>query len=416
MTDPINGLSDLAIHLRDKLDPDRPKPKKFVLLFAYNGTGKTRLSGAFRDIGKQVDEDGQTIARDTLYFNAFTEDLFTWFNDFERDTHRVLQLNADSAFFQGLGDLEMENRVGPLLERYTDLGFYIEYEGREDRPGPRAPYVLFFRERDTEGNPIPLKASRGEENIFVWCFFLAIVRLVLDGDETYKWAKYIYIDDPVSSLDEHNAIVVANHLVQLYREAEDVGVGTVISTHHQLFFNVLHYELKSHFNRPPQYTLSRDRRAEFEIAEKRAQAAAKGEPVSEEPIPELYHLIEQKGDTPSFHHVAALVELDKVARGGTIHTYHFNMLRAVLEKTALFHGYTHFGKCIKRDDDDADGILHQRFVDLMSHGKYSLFEPDEMGEETRGYFRKIVRDFLERYPFNAALFPDVAIPTGDPTT
>jgi hypothetical protein len=51
----------------------------------------------------------------------------------------------------------------------------------------------------------------------------------------------------------------------------------------------------------------------------------------------------------------------------------------------------------------------------MSHGKYSLFEPDEMGEETRRYFRKIVRDFLERYPFNADLFPDEAIPQGDPT-
>lgn len=153
----------------------------------------------------------------------------------------------------------------------------------------------------------------------------------------------------------------------------------------------MHYELKNYFGRPPQFVLTRDRGAE------------------------VYYLIKHEGDTPSFHHVAALVELDKVARGGTIHTYHFNMLRTVLEKTALFHGYTHFGKCIKRDDDDADGILHQRFVDLMSHGKYSLFEPDEMGEETRGYFRKIVRDFLERYPSNAALFPDEAIPEGDPT-
>ena len=27
--------------------------KKFVLLYAYNGTGKTRLSTAFKDLGKQ---------------------------------------------------------------------------------------------------------------------------------------------------------------------------------------------------------------------------------------------------------------------------------------------------------------------------------------------------------------------------
>lgn len=396
--DTFDGLPAVAKALRGDLDPDREsRKKKFILLFAYNGVGKTRLSGAFRDEGKQTSEEGETTSRDTLYFNAFTEDLFTWYNDLQGDQNRVLQLNSESKFFDGMRELEMDNRIGPLLERYTDLHFYIQYEDREQdrdkRNGekPSVPYVIFFRERDSEGNPIPIKPSRGEENIFVWCFFLTIVQLVLDGAEAYDWVRYVYVDDPVSSLDEHNSIIVANHLVQLYREADSVGVGTVISTHHQLFFNVLHYEIKNHFNRPPQHVLSRDRGTE------------------------TYHLTEQHGDTPSFHHVAALVELDKVARGGMIHTYHFNMLRAVLEKTALFHGYTHFGKCIKRDEDDADGILHQRFVDLLSHGKYSLFQPAEMGEDTRRYFRKIVRDFLDRYPFNSKLFPEEAIPEGDPT-
>ena len=51
----------------------------------------------------------------------------------------------------------------------------------------------------------PLKVSRGEENIFIWCFFLAIVQLTLDGAEAYEWVKYIYVDDPISSLDENNA-------------------------------------------------------------------------------------------------------------------------------------------------------------------------------------------------------------------
>ncbi len=395
---PFDGLSSLAQYLREKLDLAPENHSKFILLFAYNGIGKTRLSGAFRDMGKQMSEDGVTTSRDTLYFNAFTEDLFTWYNDLQGDRDRVLQLNSESKFFDGMHELEMENRIAPLLERYTDLSFYIEYESQASehnangRNHPVAPYVVFFRERNSDGDPIPIKPSRGEENAFIWCFFLMIVQLVLDRAEAYNWVKYVYIDDPVSSLDEHNSIIIANHLVQLYREAESVGVGTVISTHQQLFFNVLHYELKSHFNRPRQYVLSRDRGTE------------------------TYHLTEQRGDTPSFHHVASLVELDKVARNGTIHTYHFNMLRAVLEKTALFHGYTHFEKCIKRDEEDADGILHQRFVDLLSHGKYSLFEPAEMGEETRGYFRKIVRDFLDRYPFNPELFPEESIPEGDHTS
>ncbi len=32
-----------------------------------------------------------------------------------------------------------------------------------------------------------IKVSRGEENIFIWCIFLAICELVIDGNEAYKW-------------------------------------------------------------------------------------------------------------------------------------------------------------------------------------------------------------------------------------
>jgi hypothetical protein len=59
---------------------------------------------------------------------------------------------------------------------------------------------------------------------------LAIVQLVLDKADAYKWVKYIYIDDPISSLDEHNAIVGANHLVQLFRDTPN-ELKTVVSTH-----------------------------------------------------------------------------------------------------------------------------------------------------------------------------------------
>lgn len=387
-------LPTLAQHLRGELDK-----KKFVLLYAYNGVGKTRLSGAFRDLGRVLNDEGETIRRDTLYFNAYTEDLFSWDNDLAYERKRVLELNADSKFFAGLRELEMEVKIGKLLERYADFNFYIAYDRREspDSSGeagaPLPPAVTFFREREENGDPIPIKVSRGEENMFLWCFFLAIVQLVLDGAEAYKWVKYVYVDDPISSLDEHNAIVVANHLVQLYREAKKIEVGTVISTHHNLFFNVLHYELKSYFGgKASQHVLQRERATN------------------------RYELRQQKGDTPAFHHVAALVELDKVARGKTIHTHHFNMLRAVLEKTALFHGYAHFGACIKKDTEDADGILHQRFVDLLSHGKYSLYEPIEMGDETKKFFRRIVREFLERYPYNKALFPADPIADADPAS
>jgi hypothetical protein len=75
------NLPALAKYLRELLKKkveNKPDKSHFVLIYAFNGTGKTRLSGVFRDLGKIVDKDDGTTKRDTLYFNAYTEDLFSW--------------------------------------------------------------------------------------------------------------------------------------------------------------------------------------------------------------------------------------------------------------------------------------------------------------------------------------------------
>ena len=112
---PYADLSTLAVDFQDQLET-----KRFILLYAYNGTGKTRLSGAFKDIGKQA---GQA---DTLYFNAYTEDLFSWHNDLDGDSERYLMLHPSSKFFAGLEELEMDNRIRPLLQRYVNFGFKLD--------------------------------------------------------------------------------------------------------------------------------------------------------------------------------------------------------------------------------------------------------------------------------------------------
>jgi wobble nucleotide-excising tRNase len=351
------NLDALVSHLRQELEN-----KKFVLLYAYNGTGKTRLSMAFKNAGKQGE------ARDTLYFNAFTEDLFTWENDLEEDSKRKLRINSSSRFFVGLEDLEMENRIRPFLQRYADLDFRINYKE----------WTITFS-RQAQGETIEnIKVSRGEENIFIWCFFLAIVRLVVDVEDVadaYSWVKYIYIDDPISSLDDNNVVAVASDLARLLKRQNIVKV--VISSHHALFFNIMYNELDSAIK----YFLSKD-------------------PQTDE------YILRDTGSTPYFHHVATLTELYKAGQSGQLYTYHFNMLRNVLEKTASFHGYKNFSSCVRRDDhDDPDGIIYTRLINLLSHGNYSLFEPQEMLEENKTYFRKILTDFMERYAFNPTLFP-----------
>ena len=353
------SLPELARYLRTEL-----KAKKFVLLYAYNGTGKTRLSVAFKDLGKNGDE------RDTLYFNAFTEDLFHWDNDLQNDRERVLKINKNSRFFAGLDELEMETRIRPLLSRYADFDFRIDTTEWE---------VSFSREVESAGARTvaeDIKISRGEENIFIWCFFLAIVQLALDEAEAYRWVKYVYIDDPISSLDEHNAIMVANHLAQLMLKAKNPP-KTVVSSHHTLFFNVLGNEFGKKAYR---HLLSK----------------AAGE----------IYLLRDTGNTPFFHHVASLRELCEAAESGELRTYHFNMMRAIMEKTASFHGYGSFSDCIRPDEDDPDKTMFARVVNIMSHGNYSLYEPVDMMDENKAIFRKVLSDFRKNFPFNPSLFDD----------
>lgn len=357
------NLGEVAIHLREKLEE-----KKYILLFAYNGTGKTRLSMACKDAGKNGEN------RDTLYFNAFTEDLFFWDNDLENDARRVLRLNRDSRFFGGMQELEMETRIGPLLERYADFNFLIDYTAWE---------ITFFREKDADGNPIHIKVSRGEENIFVWCFFLAVAQLAVDEQEAYSWVKYIYVDDPISSLDDNNVIAVASHLARLLKSTNG-KIKTVISSHHALFFNVMWNELNERGkNNPLQpFFLGNDKNTGG-------------------------YTLRYTNETPFFHHVAMLKQLHEAAESNQLYTYHFNILRSILERTATFHGFKNFSACIKQDADDEDGILHARLINVLSHGNYSLFEPREMLEENKQYFKKILKNFMANYRFDPELFPEL---------
>ena len=47
----------------------------------------------------------------------------------------------------------------------------------------------------------------------------------------------------------------------------------------------------------------------------------------------------------------------------------------------------------------------------MSHGKYSMYEPTEMGDETKDYFFTILERFVEHHPFNRELLPETVADT-----
>ncbi|GGF96029.1 AAA family ATPase [Cysteiniphilum litorale] len=371
------NLNRLVTRLRDDLND-----KELVLLYAYNRTGKTRLSMDFKDQGKRKNSGKP----DTLYFNAFTEDLFTWDNDLENDAARGLKVNQFSKFFDGFTNLGLEPTIDDYLSRYADFGFDFEY--KEIRQGSESftkPYFVRFSKEGQEN----IKISRGEESIFIWCIFMAICERVLDGQESYQWVKYIYIDDPVSSLDDNNAISVACDLAKLLRRAanrkNDGGASNpmkiVVSSHHSLFFNVMCNEI------------GRTKENEPKVRHKRYFLhRAKSD--------NLYTLRATE-DTPYFHHVATLSELQKAAEpdSGMLYTFHFNALRSIMEKTAAFFGHSDINFCLKAIDGDENSALFNRALNLLSHGKYAIHEPTPMGEDNQDLFRKILEKFINSFQF-----------------
>ncbi|XOV77467.1 MAG: AAA family ATPase [Aestuariibacter sp.] len=371
------NLRGLVTRLRDDLND-----KELVLLYAYNRTGKTRLSMDFKDRGRR-NNGGKP---DTLYFNAFTEDLFTWENDLENDTSRGLKVNQFSKFFDGFTNLGLEPTIDEYLSRYADFGFDFEYkeiqQGTETFTKPH--FVKFSK--DGQEN---IKISRGEESIFIWCMFMAICERVLDGQESYHWVKYIYIDDPVSSLDDNNAISVACDLAKLLRRAtsrkNDDGTPNamkiVVSSHHSLFFNVMCNEI------------GRAKENEPKVRHKRY--------FLHRPNSDNRYTLRATEDTPYFHHVATLSELQKAADpdNGTLYTFHFNALRSIMEKTAAFFGHADISFCLKAIDDDENSALFNRALNLLSHGKYAIHEPTPMGEDNQDLFRQILRAFVTSFQF-----------------
>src|SRR5690554_2599161 len=84
------SLTEIAQTLRDA-------EKKMQLIYAFNGSGKTRLSREFKELIAPKDPDNEDESGvKVLYYNAFTEDLFYWDNDLENDTDRKLKIQTNN--------------------------------------------------------------------------------------------------------------------------------------------------------------------------------------------------------------------------------------------------------------------------------------------------------------------------------
>ena len=370
-----------------------------ALVFAYNGTGKTRLSYDFAHYGRNEGDK-----QHTLYYNAYTEDLFTWDNDLENNSERRLLINQDSSLIQGLAGYDFAKKLRQYFQVYTDVDFRIVYDNNNEIPQ----YVVFSKmvkeqvELNGEWNEIEtevenIKISRGEERLFVWCFFRCILDQVVNGNEAYKDIEYIYIDDPMSSLDDNNVILFAQQLYSVIREqlkqeiaAQRAGremrrIKFVVSTHHALFFHVMVHGLNGD-KKLGRYYLSRNKQNNKLV------------------------LKYMDDNTPFYYNVAMMSEVKKAIENDELYTYHFTILRSVMEKIKEFFGHRDFSLILKgityrgetydepTFSDEELAEFYSRVVNVLTH-QGSMFIPSKMNEDNKELAMAIFNHLLKKYDF-----------------
>ena len=251
-------LTEIAQQLKDA-------NKKVQLIYGFNGTGKTRLSREFKELiaPRNDNVDDEKLSRNKiLYYNAFTEDLFYWDNDLEQDEEPKLKIQPNSFTDWILDEQGQDMNVITTFQRYTDdkltPRFNEEYTA-QDKSGKNVivkafSEVTFSLQRGDDEHSGNLKISKGQESNFIWSIFYTLLDQIVsvlnvaepDERETnqYDQLKYVFIDDPVSSLDENHLIQLAVNLGQLIKSSES-DVKFIISTHSPIFYNVLYNEIKA---------------------------------------------------------------------------------------------------------------------------------------------------------------------------
>lgn len=353
--------------------------KKVQLIYAFNAIGKTRLSREFKqlvapknDIKEGDTADEPELGRTKiLYYNAFTEDLFYWDNDLELDAELKLKIQPNSFTDWILQEQGQDRNITTNFQRYANEKltprFNEEYK-TTDKDGKKVTVkafseVTFSLERGDDGGSRNLKISKGEESNFIWSVFYTLLDQVISilniaepserETDQFDQLEYVFIDDPVSSLDENHLIELAVNLAGLIKSSQS-SLKFIVTTHSPLFYNVLFNEL----NGKTCYLLER-----FEDG--------------------TFSLVEKLGDSnKSFsYHLHLKRTLEQAIANNQVEKYHFTLLRNLYEKTASFLGYPKWSELLP---DDKQAYLN-RIVQFTSHSTLSnemIAEPTEPEKQT----------------------------------
>jgi len=365
--------------------------KKVQLIYAFNSTGKTRLSCEFkRLIAPTKDDENQESSftrNKILYYNAFTEDLFYWDNDLNQDAEPKLKIQPNTFTDWILKDQGQDRNIitnfqhltnDKLTPNFNEEYFFKDKEGN-DVIIKAFSEVTFSLERGDDENSGYLKISKGEESNFIWSIFYTLLDQVInvlnvaepDYRETNQFdqLEYVFIDDPVSSLDENHLIELAVNLAVLIKSSQS-GLKFIITTHNPLFYNVLFNELN--IKNKVCYLLERFEDGNFALTEKKGDS-----------------------NTSFSYHLHLKQILEKAIADNQVQKYHFTLLRNLYEKTASFLGYPKWSELLP---DDKQAYLN-RIIQFTSHSTLSNEAVTQPSEPEKKMVALLLNHLVTNYNF-----------------
>lgn len=396
------SLTEIAQSLKDA-------NKKVQLIYAFNGTGKTRLSREFKELiaPKENDEEEQEESGiKILYYNAFTEDLFYWDNDLDHDIDRKLRIQPNAYTNWAFVQQGQEPNVTAHFQRYTNDKLTPHFNEQyiikdKDVTIPAYSEVRFSFERGDDSGSDFVKISKGEESCFIWSVFyslleqtISVLNVAEEADretDQFNDLQYVFIDDPVSSLDDTHLIELAVNIATLIKKSyfdrtNNSGLKFIITTHNPLFYNVLFNEFN---NVEPSSGYKRK-----DSDRKRLERLSDG----------TFNLINQIDDSPFSYHLYLLSELEKARDSEEIKKYHFNFLRNILEKTSTFLGYKNWKELLPEESRDA---YFNRIINLSSHSNHHGEEISILDDNDKRVLGFLVGEIKRMYSFKSTNIPIV---------
>ncbi len=358
------NFDELLSNIKSELDTTKKPDKiKVALLYACNTSGKTRLSKLFCE----------QYPANVLCYNAFVEDFFHWDNE-----NLILKINKKSWLAKLINDEGLDGEIIDNFKKLTNSKIEPVFDIANES-------ITFGNHTGDEEAADKIKVSRGEESLFIWSIFYTILSSAIStlkelpqnrSTDFFNNIQYIVIDDPVSSMDDTRIITIALELIELINL---MGSGNnklkiLITTHHSLFFNVLHSE-KTPLWQKKSFVLSKTDANEL-------------------------CLDKQTSDSPFAYHNLIFKEICNAIQKNDIQKYHFNLFRALLEKTANFLGYSDCWSALLDESENKKIFVKQ--LNLYSHSSLSDIEASKLTSEEIEAFKAIFKGFIEKFHWSVS--------------